>query len=190
MNVTSSISTKRGNFTVEFAIVGIFFSLLFAFSGDVIIKLSYKGKLDRLSFSAVSILKEKTQLYDNRTFDPGQTVPTFNDDAKEVVDIVTASLGRSISAFDINQFSYTIESLTYNGTSAVDTFITEASGGCVPNQDLKTLDNGGNLSVISSWGRRTPVYRVTLCYDTNNWMGSLLGTDFSRVSSSSVIIGR
>ncbi|GAL12453.1 Flp pilus assembly surface protein TadF ATP/GTP-binding motif [Vibrio astriarenae] len=186
----SSISTKRGNFTVEFAIVGVFFSLLFAFSGDVIIKLSYKGKLDRLSFSAASLLKEKTQLYDTRVFDPSMPAPTFSDDAKEVVDIVTSSLERSISAFDKNQFNYTIEALTYSGTDVVESFLTEASGGCSPSQNLELLDNGGNLSVVSSWGRRTPIYRVTLCYDTNNWIGSLLGTDFTRVSSSSVIIGR
>lgn len=63
MNDRNLKSKQRGIFSIEFAIVGICFSLLLAFSGDVIIKLSIKGKLDRLSYSLVNVLKERTQLY-------------------------------------------------------------------------------------------------------------------------------
>ncbi|MGR5253252.1 tight adherence pilus pseudopilin TadF [Vibrio astriarenae] len=185
----SSISTKRGNFTVEFAIVGIFFSLLFAFSGDVIIKLSYKGKLDRLSFSAVNILKERTQLYETR-----ESIPAFDVQASEVIDIAKSSLQRMISAYDESNFSYSVEGLTYDGGStALTTYPSGNSTKCGGSQSLKELDIDGDehyYSVVSSWGRRTSLYRVTLCYDTNNWIGSLIGTDFTRVTSSSVIIGR
>ncbi|MDN2483723.1 tight adherence pilus pseudopilin TadF [Vibrio agarivorans] len=185
----SSISTKKGNFTVEFAIIGIALSLLFAFSGDVIIKLSYKGKLDRLSFSAANILKEKTQLYDTREFVSGPE-PTFDEDVTDIIDIITSSLSRSVSNFNANNFSYSVESMTYDGVDFSGTLESSATGDCEMSKTLQEIDSGGEFSVISSWGRRTPLYRVSLCYDAGNWIGSLLGANYSRVSSSSIIIGR
>jgi tight adherence protein F len=34
------------------------------------------------------------------------------------------------------------------------------------------------------------LYRVTLCYETDNWAGELFETDFTTVQSSSVMMGR
>ena len=59
MNGLNLKSKQRGVFSIEFAIVGVVFSLLLAFSGDVIMKISIKGKLDRLSYSLVNVLKEE-----------------------------------------------------------------------------------------------------------------------------------
>lgn len=177
---------QTGNFSVEFAIVGIFFSLLLVFSGDVIIKLSVKGKLDRLSFSLVNVLKERTQLY-------SATSQINTGEAQALQKIAENSLNRTLGTFDKSKFGILVEELTFHGigvanANALNPFPLGTQR-CAVSQ---TLDKLANLSVVTSWGRQASLYRVTLCYETDNWIGDLLdtGKEFTTVSSSSVMIGR
>lgn len=173
---------QSGNFTVEFAIVGLFFALLLVFSGDVIIKLSVKGKLDRLSFSLVNVLKERTALY---------TVK-YQINAAEALamqSIAVNSLSRTLGNFDAGKFGILVEDLTFAAIDKPNPLNSFPLGEqkCAP---ANTLDKLANLSVVTSWGRQATLYRVTLCYETDNWIGDLLGSAFTTVSSSSIMIGR
>lgn len=177
------VRKQKGTFSVEFAIVGVFFSLLLVFSGDVIIKLSMKGKLDRLSYSMVNILKERTQLYNE-----DYTITQAEASALNTISI--GSLTRmSGASFEPDRLQVVVEELTFADIGRPNGVRTFNFGRqiCRLNKTLADLDH---LSVVTSWDRQATLYRVTLCYETDNWVGELLGGDFRVVSSDAVIIGR
>lgn len=190
MNYNNSQFKQRGVFSVEFALIAVFFSMLLVFSGDVIIKLSTKGKLDRLSYSLVNIIKERTALY-NKSFTITQG------EINNIYTIAANSLTRSMDSFKsanlgirVEQQMFTIkknndQSVTYDDDSPIT-----INAGAQTCSVTKSLDELTDLSVVSSRDRKMPLYRVTLCYETNNWFGKLVGGDYTTVSSSSVIIGR
>lgn len=180
--INSSIR-QRGVFTVEFAIIGLVFSLLFVFSADVIIKLSYKGKLDRLSYSLVNVLKERTQLY-------GKDYVLSEADVTTIVKIAKGSLRRTVSQFDKNKLGYKIEAVTFDAKENSTYSKFPAGAAVVSCNNDKSLDTMKHLSKTTTWKRRTTLYRVTLCYETSNWIGDLLGTQFTRVESDAIMIGR
>lgn len=186
MSVKSLNYSQRGTFTVEFAIVGLIFSLLFVFSGDVIIKLAYKGKLDRLAYSLVNIVKERTQLYDDSYSLTPANVTT-------VANIAEASLRRMITDFDSNKFGYVIEAVTFDAShrSTYQAFSSNVVGNsAIQCNTPNKLNQMMHLSKITTWGRPSTLYRVTLCYETANWIGDLLNMNFTRVESDAVMIGR
>ncbi|KXO09530.1 Flp pilus assembly surface protein TadF, ATP/GTP-binding motif [Moritella sp. JT01] len=172
---------QQGNFTVEFAVVGVIFSLLIVFSADVIVKLSLKGKLDRLSYSVANILKERTQFNnDNYRLSEAETT-TLNT-------IATQSMRRTSQNFDDLRWGMHIEALQFDSKDEPIVFpFPRGTQKITPSSDMKTLEN---LAVKTSWGRRATIYRVTLIYKTENWFGALIGEEFNTVSSSAIIIGR
>lgn len=173
---------QQGVFSIEFAMVAVFFSLLIAFSGDVIIKLSLKGKLDRLSYSLVNVLKERTQLYDT---DYQLTV-------KEVDDIDTIaqhSLQRTFGRFETKHYGLLVEELSFKQVGIPNSAISEKRG-AVECRIKQTIDSLEEMTVVTNRGREMPLYRVTVCYETNNWIGGILGREFTHVMSDSVVIGR
>ncbi|MCF6454697.1 ATP-binding protein [Vibrio sp. MMG022] len=175
-------SKQRGTFSIEFAIVGIFFSLLLAFSGDVIIKLSVKGKLDRLTYSLVNVVKERTQLY-------GADYELSKEEADDVDTIIRHSLERTFGNFQTSQYGLQVEELSFAAVDKPNPVIIEKRGAidCQVGEDISSLSS---LSVVSNRGRQMPLYRVSVCYETDNWIGSLLGVEFTRVESDAVVIGR
>ncbi|MCF1428411.1 MAG: ATP-binding protein [Shewanella sp.] len=176
------ISKQRGNFTIEFALLAVVFATLLIFTADMVIKLSMQGKLDRLSYSAVNILKERTQLFD--------TASTVVDaaTAADLFTIVNNSLKRTSDNHQGKLLGATFESLTFADSQASPS-LTQVSqgGGC---QLAKDLDEFAHLSFMTSWGRRANLYRVTLCYETDNWAGELFDAQFTTVQSSSIMMGR
>ena len=181
MSVMNLNCKQQGNFTIEFAIVGVIFSLLIVFSADVIIKLSLKGKLDRLSYSMANILKERTQFQKENYTLSGQEATTLNTIAKQ-------SMRRTSQSFDGKRWGMRIEALQFdsNDNAKVIPF-NRGQQKVTPSINMKSLKN---LAVNTSWGRRATIYRVTMLYKTDNWFGALIGKEFNTVSSSSIIIGR
>jgi tight adherence protein F len=190
MNCRNSQFKQRGVFSVEFALIAVFFSVLLVFSGDVIIKLSTKGKLDRLSYSLVSIIKERSKLYpvdSTLTQAEIEAEADTNTDAEvdDIYLIASRSLARTMGSFEPASLGMRVEQITYNP----DRQIEDVRGtGCNVNQPLNALLTP--LGVVTSWGRNVGLYRVTLCYQTDNWFGNLVGQRYTTVSSSSVITGR
>ena len=175
--------STQGTFMVEFAIVGVAFALVLAFCADTVIKMTVKGKLDRMSFSGVGLIKERTQLFDDSNF----TITKAEFDKTDK--ILQNSLKRSMSNFDSNKYGSLLEVQTYqtNSSLSANPLITH-KGGTLTCNPPDTLDT--SLAVVTSWGRKTTLYRLTLCYDTENWYGGLVGEDYKRVSSSSLMVGR
>ncbi|CAH0540328.1 hypothetical protein VMF7928_02773 [Vibrio marisflavi CECT 7928] len=180
--MTNSTSKQKGNFTIEFAVVGVALALLLVFSMDVIVKLAYKGKLDRLSYSLVNVAKERTQLY-------GEDFQMTEPDATALFNIASNSLRRTAGSFELDGLGMVVEGLTFSGVGVPN----NASVFELGNYDCRLPQNIGDLqdlSVVTSWGRQARLYRVTICYETENLFGRVLGGEFTRVRSSSVIVGR
>ena len=175
-------SKQQGVFSIEFAMVAVFFSLLIAFSGDVIIKLSLKGKLDRLSYSLVNVLKERTQLYDT---DYQLTTKEVDD-----IDIIAQhSLLRTFGHFEREHYGLLVEELSFKQVGTPNPAISEKRG-VVACRIKQTIDSLESMTVVTNRGREMPLYRVTVCYESDNWIGGILGREFTHVMSDSVVIGR
>ncbi|MCG3722547.1 tight adherence pilus pseudopilin TadF [Vibrio cincinnatiensis] len=166
---------QQGNFTVEFAIVGVFFALLLVFSADIVVKLAYKGKLDRMSYSAVSIIKERTELAGADNFSVEDA------EVNIIYDIVRRSLKRTSGSFDDQKFGFQLH-VVRNGVNIILPYRRGI--------DCESRGPDKELDFITTFGRHATLYQVTLCYDTPLWFGQLIGQDFSRVSSRSVTMGR
>ena len=182
MNGLNFKTKQRGVFSIEFAIIGVVFSLLLAFSGDVIMKISIKGKLDRLSYSLVNVLKERTQLYDADYQLTAAEVTSLNNIAKH-------SLARTFSVFDEAKYGFLVEELSFLDADTPNPIISEQRGAihCRVDQSIGELKK---LTVFSVRGRNMPLYRVAICYESNNWFGGLVGKNYTRVMSDSIVIGR
>ncbi|WP_135382195.1 tight adherence pilus pseudopilin TadF [Vibrio tasmaniensis] len=175
-------SKQQGVFSIEFAMVAVFFSLLIAFSGDVIIKLSLKGKLDRLSYSLVNVLKERTQLYDT---DYQLTTKEVDD-----IDIIAQhSLLRTFGHLEREHYGLLVEELSFKQVGTPNPAISEKRG-VVACRIKQTIDSLESMTVVTNRGREMPLYRVTVCYESDNWIGGILGREFTHVMSDSVVIGR
>lgn len=182
MNVRNLKFKQAGVFSIEFAIVGIFFGLLLSFSGDVIMKLSIKGKLDRLSYSLVNVLKERTQLY-------GMDYRLTSEEVDSLNNIAIHSLSRTFGAFDAHKYGVLVEELSFSSVDVPNPIISERRGAqtCRVNQSIRDLKA---LTVLSVRGRIMPLYRVVLCYESDNWFGSIVGKHYTTVMSDSIVIGR
>lgn len=186
MKEMNSIYKQKGTFTIEFALVGVFFAMLLLFSVDMLIKLSMKGKLDRLSYSIVSVLKERTQLYEGRD-------NYLQDSEGELLfTVVKNSLARNTGNFDASKLGMRIEEQTYQDdiNFTPNTLVTKTfpANACPVGTSLSSIEE--DLSVESTWRRKTTLYRVTLCYETDNLIADILSNGFTKVQSSSVIIAR
>jgi len=173
--VKRSLINQWGNFTVEFAIVGVFFALLLVFSADIVVKLAYKGKLDRMSYSAVSIIKERTELAGADNFSVEET------EVNTIYDIVRRSLHRTTGNFNDKKFGFQLD-IVRNGVNVVLPYHRGI--------DCESQSPDASLDFVTTFGRHATLYQVTLCYDTDSWFGELIGRDFSRVSSRSITMGR
>ncbi|MDB1123137.1 tight adherence pilus pseudopilin TadF [Vibrio algarum] len=167
------------------SIVSMAFVMMLMFAGDLVAKISMKGKLDRLSFSAASVAKERTQLY-------SEDYKMSNQQLNDIYDVMAKSLKRTYTNYSQADFGMLYEEQTYSTSGVTNALVTwNSTGGitCSVSENLSQIES--NLAVTTSWGRKSTLYRVTLCYETENWLiGFALGSGFTRVTSSSVILGR
>ena len=189
---------QQGAFIIEFALLSTFLGLLLLFSIDITIKLSVKGKLDRLSHSIVSIVKERTELYDGR-FNIDQS---GRKEATQLFNIAKHSLQRTIGAYtDSSSIPFGMlleEAVDANNNRTFDSseyhsyHLSEHGQSCAPNKTLAELESDKQLklSVITSWNNLSSLYRVTFCYGTKDYTSALLGSEFTSVQSSSLSVGR
>lgn len=180
------MDNQRGTFTIEFALVAVIFVFLLAFTSDIVINQSTKGRLDRLSYSIVNIIKERTQLYnDDDVIDSSQIDQMYS--------LIDQSLKRTMGSYDANQLGVYFEQQKFDSDEKAITplqnihLFSRGQLACTPNS---TLISKETLSPTTSWGRRAVLYKVTICYQGANWFGELVGKDYSLIRSSSIMLGR
>ena len=175
---------NKGVFTVEFALVASVIALFLVFISDAIIKQNVHGHIQRMSYSGVNIIKERTQLYSG-------SAEIEDSQADDLFRLLQNSMKRTMSGFRPGSFGMHLEQVLFidSDLEQPDPDIQPFSRGlvCVPSESLASMTD---LFFKTSWDRPATLYRVTLCYDTDNWFGALVGTDYTMVSASSVMIGR
>ncbi|WP_067222485.1 tight adherence pilus pseudopilin TadF [Marinomonas gallaica] len=163
---------QAGTFMVEFALVGVIFATAIAFCSDSVITIATKGKLDRLVYSGVSLLKERTALFNPDSL----TVSTaeFN----QLNSIMQNSFERMTNSFDVSKYGVKLETWTPESGAV------EQTSGALTCSAKAPLT--GDMSVMTSWGRRASLYRLTVCYEVPSWFSQGQET----VQSSALMIGR
>ena len=187
---TKSLDKQSGVFLTEFAVVASVMALFMVFISDMVSKQTIQGHLQRLSYSGVNVIKERTQLYELE-FDEKNSP----NQAQDLYEVLSASMKRTMSGFDNKKFGMYLEQLQLvenENNEDVPALKQEHSKGmqCRPatGQSLTELDN--SLFVETSWGRRATLYQVTLCYEGDNWYGDLVDETFTTVRASSIMLGR
>ncbi|WP_159064974.1 tight adherence pilus pseudopilin TadF [Thaumasiovibrio subtropicus] len=186
MNLSSRRSRQKGAFAVEMALVASVMVFVLAFTTDVVLNQSLKGKLDRMSYSMVNILKERTQLYN-----AGDVLDS--DQVDELYDVLLQSLGRTVGGFDATQLGMYVEQQKF--TEDDDPIEPQVgvhlfSRGTLACQPAVSLRQRESLSVVTTFDRRATLYMVTICYQGKNWFGELMDENYGLVRSYSIMIGR
>lgn len=177
---------QQGVFMVEFALVASILALFLMFLSDIVVKENTLGHLQRLSYSGVNIIKERTQLY-------GRSEKATNTQFYQLFTLLKNSMKRNMSEFESDKFNMHLEQelLNCNG-SGVCVQVSQSplfsDGGCTPEKSLR--DKKRELYFKTSRGRPPALYQVTLCYEGQNWYGDLIGKDFSKLRATSVMMGR
>ena len=195
-NRAGKTQRQTGVFTIEFALVATIIALFMVFISDVVAKQTMQGHLQRLSYSGVNVIKERTQLYDGA----GVATP---DQADQIYKILHDSMTRTMSGFKFESFGMTLEQVLLkdiencSDNDMKDNACLEVAGdsvsykrgsqGCPPNS---SLDTKSGLFLKTSWGNPVSLFQVTLCYQTDNWFGNLVGSDFTMVKASSLMMRR
>lgn len=163
-----SINKQKGSFVIELAFVLMFLCLLNLFTADIAMQLFTRAKLDRVSYSLVNVLKERTRFYD------GNNTLTQHD-----YDQINSIAGKLLPG--------TNYSILINSTVTANPITPNVkSVKCSPieiNPDL--------IPISSLTGVTFPVYQVTVCTSFHSWFGKFTHgkTDFV-IQSTSVIPGR
>ena len=184
-------TSQAGVFILELALVASVITLFLVFASDMVGKQTLQGHLQRLSYSAVNIIKERNQLYE-------QSDELNDAQVDQVKKIISQSMKRTMSSFDPNALGMHVEQLhlgTVEHQFARDITIGNDDDGigggsslaCRPAKHLKEMTE---LHLETSWGRQATLYQVTLCYKGDNWFGSVVGEDYSTVKTSSIMLGR
>lgn len=171
-----NIRHVKGSFVIEMLFVLLILIGTFYFMTDASHKLILRSKLDSISFSLVSILKDRTRFFDERA-------AINNSDFNDMEQLASRLLNE-----DISQFGIRVESLT-EGSALVTLSDSEfTSLGC----NSETLDNKTTL-VPEEEGTLYPLYQISICLQSDSWFARAWGTSSSTnvtITSSSVMAGR
>ncbi len=172
-------SKQDGVFTIELAFVLLFTSALLVFTGDIAFQLLSRVSLDRVSYSLVNVLKERTRFYDDHL---SMTSAEVNE-----LDTLAARLLGYAQTSETAPYGMRVEWMVDERYSFFDRGI-EGGAPCIPDDSLK---NRAHLAPKTSSDKRFPLYQVTLCLKADSWFNQFLGKGAQHyIHSSSVMPGR
>ena len=198
--MSNNTRTQSGAFVLEFALLASIISLCMIFVTNMTMRLILEGHLERLSYSGVSLIKERTTLYnaDNK-IKASEAVTLFA--------ILKNSLSNTMSSFEEDKFGMILQQVNFQKKEAEEACeqpgpeTNPAESECYETQwepfyqGALTCTLGSNLSTkkelfaMTSRGRPMTLYEVTLCYKENNWVGNWADS-LATVSASSVMMAR
>lgn len=192
-NLITNPGRQSGAFLVEFALIAPVIALVLVFVTDMVGKQTIKGRLHGLAYSAVSVIKERVELYAESTADGvNDRVKVTESQADMVYDIVKNSLGRTMAGFDEKRMGYFLEQQKfYEQDNQLKPFpATGFNGGGIDCQPERRLKDMTGLHIKTGWDRPVSLYQVTLCYKDNNSFGDLVDKDYSLVKANAIMLGR
>lgn len=163
-----NLNKQKGSFVIELAFVLMFLCLLTLFTADIAMQLFTRAKLDRVSYSLVNVLKERTRFYEgNNTL----TQSNYNH--------IYSIAGKLLPDTNYN--------VLINSTAPIMTITPNVkSVACSPVAIDPAL-----IPISSLTGVKFPVYQVTVCASFNSWFGKFThGKNTFVIQSTSVMPGR
>ncbi|OVZ94332.1 pseudopilin [Yersinia kristensenii] len=189
INPKNIIVNMQGAIIVEFVFVVFITTLFIKILLSVSEYYSTVGKLDRISYSLVGVVRERTRLYNN---DNVLTQAQVNE-IKKLADSMLAN-----SHYPQTDLAIKIETIHFRHTDSSEIenrhIDDEKSfsfniGVCEPDESLNELSQ---LSSFSLAGRWIPLYQVTLCLPTTPWYRVLFKSrgNIAPIKSSSIAMER
>lgn len=174
---------QAGVFTVELALVTVIILSFITFTSELILRQSIHGLLQNLSFSGVSLVKERTQLYDSNG-------AVTQDQVNDLFKLLSQSMSRSFSGFDQASFGITLEQITFLNRDIKKPVLALHKKGMHCPSGRKRLVHESQLFFLSERGNPMPLYRLNLCYRKggSSFLSDLAGSP--KLSSSALMIGR
>jgi len=183
------IHKQEGIFIVELSMVLVVFSLLLVFSIDIISKLSIQGKLDRTSYSVVSILAERRQLFNGDDTLCSKADRGCHKRVEHMYRIAKYSMARMFTDFDAKKVTVVIEQQKFQNNKPSDYYVKwlpKKNPGCT----FVPLNTSTELSPETRYNRRASLFQVTICYESDDLTTDIIGSGFTTLSSSSLALGR
>ncbi|KIF48798.1 hypothetical protein M445_05510 [Vibrio owensii 47666-1] len=177
--MTNLKSRQKGTFAIEFAIVALVFAAVITFSMDVAIKLSIRGKIDRLSHSLVNVIRERTQLYEG-------VEDVSSADANEMWKIAVNSLKDSVPNFDETKLGMNVDWAYSDGVQRMYSVPLGLKCG-VAHQLVADFDKH---TVAKEDGSKHPIYNINICYQISNVFSVGKFGKYTMVESESWAVGR
>lgn len=169
--------SQRGSFVVEFALVLVVFSSLFAMVVNYSVAINTKGQLDRVAYSLATIVAERRQLF-NSSLDVCE--PENSGDCSQrgndLYSLVSASMASMMPNFDQTKFGLRVEQVSLDrevvssGGAEFDKRYERVDKGAISQCDITTEaqkmneEDAKRLLPLTTRGRRLPLYQVSVCY--------------------------
>ncbi|AKD37665.1 protein TadF [Pasteurella multocida subsp. multocida OH4807] len=186
------LRNKKGAVTIEFIFMAMFLIFLFAFLFDLVMLRSTLGKLDNASYTLVSILRERSQLYNREYVISEDDYKQFSKLAKKLI----YGNADSNKRLDVVLEYWTEGDKQQNGQNSGNPSgkLDGNNGGqCQPYRQLSNLTYLSPRSELNN-ERKIPLYQVTLCLETHSLFEALLLDKSQRsnglMRSSSVSVSR
>ena len=163
-----NLNKQKGSFVIELAFVLMFLCLLTLFTADIAMQLFTRAKLDRVSYSLVNVLKERTRFYN------GNNILTQDD--YDQLNIIAKKL--------LPDTNYNVLINSTVPTEAITPTVKPVK--CSP-----ITINPALIPISSLTDVKFPVYQVTVCSAFNSWFGKFThGKNTFVIQSTSVMPGR
>lgn len=158
---------------------------MFAVQINAMIAITNKGKLDRVTYSLVSILAERKQFFS----DEGDMCADSKNCQRVMSDllkIAISSLGRMSGEFDEKKLSMQVEELRRVGSSRIyNKRIIGSVSGCHITSIKKT-----NIQPKTTRTRYLPLYQISLCYETAFNVLGIRNDSMTNIVSSAFALAR
>lgn len=189
---------EEGALSVEFAGVFVGFMMVIFLTFDFYSTFALQGRLDRATYSAASVFRERSYFYANN---PGHTAEDINaTQVAQLEKLIAALLNRPSVELRVEAL-YIVDSTTNPGelmTSIPNVVSFCGPTGCATNffNTQTALTNFADLSPYSLLNRWIPLYRVSVCLPNNESLFKKMFNSVSQektindVCSSSIVISR
>lgn len=178
MKFIEFLKDEKASISIE--MIGIFsiFSILIVLSADIGSLMVTQNKLEKISYSLASIIRERIALFDSRSIN--------DNDAENLYNVATILAKNTLKP----EFGMKLEVLTFKNEDEVK--IDSYNFGNLECNPSKTIDEFKDISFYTNYNENISLYRTTLCADPKSNFVPIknIGSSFIKPIASSITFGR
>ncbi|RWR03298.1 hypothetical protein ED28_03100 [[Pantoea] beijingensis] len=182
MSVRNLWIDQRASVAVEFSLISIFLFIFIFFLVDLVHRQAMVGKLDRVSYSVASVLRERIQLYDRRDRISVEEFEQGRELAKKMLKDMNPDA-------DLSSVITSMQVWYPPSTPGTPQIHFSHGGDCGTGS---SFNDAVKLAPEGSYGRKVPVYRFSVCMKSNSWFRRLTAgiKEEPLLSSTSIVMIR